>query len=51
MTGLHTGHARVREIADLLECPVGTVKAMVHRAIQELGDIYTGMTRENCHEL
>jgi RNA polymerase sigma factor (sigma-70 family) len=42
---------KYREIADLLECPVGTVKAMVHRAIQELGEIYTGMTREKCHEL
>ena len=42
---------KYREIAELLECPVGTVKAMVHRAIQELGEIYTGMTREKCHEL
>lgn len=42
---------KYREIADLLECPVGTVKAMVHRAVQELGEIYTGMTREKCHEL
>jgi len=42
---------KYREIADLLECPVGTVKAMVHRAIQELGVIYEGLTREKCHEL
>jgi RNA polymerase sigma factor (sigma-70 family) len=42
---------KYREIADLLECPVGTVKAMVHRAVQELGEIYTGMIREKCHEL
>jgi RNA polymerase sigma-70 factor (ECF subfamily) len=42
---------KYREIADLLECPVGTVKATVHRAIQELGEIYAGLTRENCHEL
>ena len=42
---------KYREIAELLECPVGTVKGMVHRSIQELGEIYQGLTREKCHEM
>jgi RNA polymerase sigma factor (sigma-70 family) len=31
---------KLREIADLLDCEVGTVKAQVHRALKELGGIY-----------
>jgi hypothetical protein len=31
---------------------VGTVKGMVHRAVQELGDIYKQLSREACrHEM
>ncbi len=40
---------KYREIAELMECPVGTVKGMVHRAVQELGDIYRQLSREACH--
>jgi RNA polymerase sigma factor (sigma-70 family) len=43
---------KYREIADLMDCPIGTVKGMVHRAIRELGDIYADLTKEACrHEL
>lgn len=43
---------KYREIAELLDCPVGTVKGLVHRAVAELGEIYTRMTKETCrHEL
>jgi RNA polymerase sigma-70 factor (ECF subfamily) len=43
---------KYREIAELLDCPVGTVKGLVHRAIQELGEIYNQLTREGCrHEM
>ena len=43
---------KYREIAELLDCPVGTVKAMVHRAVKELGEIYAGLTKEACrHEV
>ena len=43
---------KYREIADLLDCPVGTVKGLVHRAVSELGEIYTRMTKETCrHEM
>jgi RNA polymerase sigma factor (sigma-70 family) len=43
---------KYREIADLLDCPVGTVKGLVHRAVAELGEIYTRMTKETCrHEM
>jgi RNA polymerase sigma-70 factor (ECF subfamily) len=43
---------KYREIAELMECPVGTVKGMVHRAVQELGDIYKQLSREACrHEM
>ena len=31
---------KYREIADLLDCHIGSVKANVHRAIKELGKIY-----------
>jgi RNA polymerase sigma-70 factor (ECF subfamily) len=31
---------KLREIADLLGCQVGTVKAQVHRALKELSRIY-----------
>ena len=31
---------KLREIADLLGCQVGTVKVQVHRALKELGRIY-----------
>ena len=43
---------KYREIAELLDCPVGTVKGLVHRAIQELGDIYAKLSGEVCrHEV
>jgi RNA polymerase sigma-70 factor (ECF subfamily) len=43
---------KYREIAELMECPVGTVKGMVHRAVQELGEIYKQLSREACrHEM
>ncbi len=43
---------KYREIAELLDCPVGTVKGLVHRAVQELGDIYHQLTGEACrHEV
>jgi RNA polymerase sigma-70 factor (ECF subfamily) len=42
---------KYREIAELLDCPIGTVKGMVHRAIRELGDIYGALTMEKCHEV
>ena len=43
---------KYREIAELLGCPVGTVKATVHRALKELGDIYFEMAKEACrHEM
>ena len=31
---------KYREIAELLGCQIGTVKAHVHRAIKDLGKIY-----------
>jgi RNA polymerase sigma-70 factor (ECF subfamily) len=31
---------KYKEIAELLDCRIGTVKAHVHRAIKELGKIY-----------
>jgi len=34
---------KYEEIAAILECPVGTVKARVHRALQELKKIYDGL--------
>jgi len=43
---------KYREIADLMDCPIGTVKGLIHRAIQELGDIYADLTKETCrHEM
>ena len=43
---------KYREIAELLDCPVGTVKGLIHRAIQELGEIYNQLTRGGCrHEM
>jgi len=46
---------KYREIAELLDCPVGTVKAYVHRAVEELGEIYTRLTtvspKECRHEM
>ena len=43
---------KYREIAELLDCPVGTVKGLIHRAIEELGDIYTKLSSEVCrHEV
>jgi RNA polymerase sigma-70 factor (ECF subfamily) len=43
---------KYREIAELLDCPVGTVKGLVHRAVAELGDIYNRLTKEACrHEV
>jgi RNA polymerase sigma-70 factor (ECF subfamily) len=43
---------KYREIAELLDCPVGTVKALVHRAVKELGEIYFELCQEACrHEV
>jgi RNA polymerase sigma-70 factor (ECF subfamily) len=43
---------KYREIAELLDCPVGTVKGLVHRAVAELGEIYARLTQETCrHEM
>lgn len=43
---------KYREIADLLGCPVGTVKGLVHRAVAELGEIYARLNQEACgHEM
>ena len=42
---------KYREIAEHMECPVGTVKGTIHRAVKELGEIYSALTRENCHDL
>lgn len=43
---------KYREIAELTGCPIGTVKGLIHRAIQELGDIYADLTKEACrHEM
>jgi len=43
---------KYREIAELLDCPVGTIKGLVHRAVAELGEIYAKLSQEACrHEL
>jgi RNA polymerase sigma-70 factor, ECF subfamily len=43
---------KYREIAELMGCPIGTVKGLVHRAIRDLGDIYADLTKEACrHEM
>jgi RNA polymerase sigma factor (sigma-70 family) len=43
---------KYREIAELLDCPIGTVKALVHRAVKDLGEIYARMVKETCrHEV
>ncbi len=43
---------KYREIAELLDCPVGTVKGLMHRAVAELSEIYARLTQEACrHEV
>jgi len=43
---------KYREIAELMECPVGTVKVLIHRAVRELGQIYSQLSQEACrHEM
>ena len=43
---------KYREIAEVLDCPVGTVKGLVHRAVRELGEIYASLTQDRCnHEV
>jgi RNA polymerase sigma-70 factor (ECF subfamily) len=37
---------KYKEIAELFGCQIGTVKAHVHRAIKELGKIYTDLAQE-----
>lgn len=37
---------KYEEIAGILECPVGTVKARVHFALKELRDIYLNLSEE-----
>jgi RNA polymerase sigma-70 factor (ECF subfamily) len=38
---------KLREIAELLGCQVGTVKAQVHRALKDLGRIYLDLQKGN----
>jgi RNA polymerase sigma factor (sigma-70 family) len=38
---------KLREIAELLDCQVGTVKAQVHRALKDLGRIYLDLQKGN----
>lgn len=38
---------KYHEIAELLDCTVGTIKLRVHRAIKELRDIFFTLTQEN----
>lgn len=40
---------KYREIAEILDCPEGTVKGQVHRAVQELAEIYRRLSQEACH--
>ena len=43
---------KYREIAELLHCPEGTVKGLIHRAIRELGEAYRQLAGEACrHEM
>lgn len=42
---------KLREIADLLGCRVGTVKAQVHRALKDLGRIYGELAEGQCHDM
>ncbi len=37
---------KYREIAELFGCHIGTVKTYVHRAVKDLGKIYTELSRE-----
>lgn len=37
---------KYREIAELLDCHIGTVKTYVHRAVKDLGKIYLELSRE-----
>ncbi len=39
----------LKEVADVLKCPVNTVKVRVHRAIKELGAIYSELTGVQQH--
>ena len=44
---LHRFHfKKFREIAEILDCPVGTAKVRAHRALRELRAIYDGMLSE-----
>lgn len=38
---------KYHEIAELVNCPVGTIKAKVHRGLKDLRSIYLGLTRES----
>ena len=38
---------KYKEIAQLLNCKVGTIKARVHRALKELGIKYSKISGEN----
>jgi len=37
---------KYEEIGQILQCPVGTVKARVHFALKELREIYLGLSEE-----
>ena len=39
---------KYEEIAEILGCKVGTIKARVHRAIKDLRDIYFELSGEDC---
>lgn len=42
---------KFNEIANLLDCPVSTVKVRAHRAIRELKTIYDSLHKEPKHEM
>jgi len=41
---------QLEEIADILACPLGTVKSNLHKAIIALKDLLLGQEELFCHE-